>query len=253
LQTLWLRATHAAGHVEEGWAWVKARRDAGDLAAAAHGVASLLAVDADDFASAKALADTALANHPDQLEALVARATVALAERDGFAAKEWLARAQQQNPDDGRTWSMLGLASLQAQQLPLAQSQLERAVALMPGHIGSWHALGWACLLQGEYSDARKAFVEALALDGNFSESHGAIGLVLALQGEGAQAERHLSIADRLDPRNVSARFARALLRGETADPDRLRALVSQLLDRPGPLGGRLADGVLPAIRTPRN
>lgn len=237
VQVLWLRATHALGLIEEGWDWVNAQRNAGELGSAAQGIASLVAVDADDFTSAKTLADAALARHPTQSEALVARATVALAERDGPAATRWLALALQQNPDDGRTWSMLGLASLQAQQLSLSQSQLERAAALMPGHIGTWHALGWSRLLQRDQVNARKAFEQALALDGNFAESHGALGLVLALQGDAAQAERHLAIAGRLDPRNVSGRFAQALQRGEAADPERLQALVARLLDRPGLFG----------------
>ena len=119
----------------------------------------------------------------------------------------------------------------------------------MPGHIGSWHALGWTRLLLRDLADARGAFEQALALDGSFAESHGAMGLVLALQGDAAQAGRHLAIAGRLDPRNVSGRFAEAVLRCEAADPQRLQALVARLLDRPGLFGGRLADAVRPPAR----
>jgi len=241
LQALWLRAMHMAGRVREAWDWVRQRRTK-TLPAQVRGVASLLAIDAEDFAAARKLAESALAVHPMQPEALVARATVALAEQQVEAARGWLAQALQANAEDGRTWSMLGLASLQAREFALAQAQLERAVQAMPGHIGSWHALGWARLVQQDGPGAQQAFEQALALDRNFAESHGALGLVLALRGERAAAARHLALAERLDPRNVSGRFAQALLRGEAGDAARLQALAHRLLDRPGFFGSNLRD-----------
>jgi Flp pilus assembly protein TadD len=105
-----------------------------------------------------------------------------------------------------------------------------------------WDGAG---LLQQDLAGARKAFEQALALDGNFAESHGALGLLLALQGDAGRAERQLAIAARLDPSNVTGRFAQAILRGEAADAERLQALVQRLLDRPGPFGQRSAETVL--------
>jgi Flp pilus assembly protein TadD len=246
LQSLWLRATHAAGLVREGWDWV-ASREKNELGLSARGVASLLAVDVGDFRAAKALADEALVGQYSH-EGLVARGTVAIAERDAAGAVRWLSRALQRNADDGRTWSMLGIASLQAGQLDEARARLERATALMPQHIGTWHALTWTHLLQHRLDAARTAIERALALDANFAESHGTVGLVLALQGHAGAAERHLAIALRLDPGNVSGRYAKALLRGEVAEAEGLQAMVRKLLDRPGVLHGRLADDVLSAM-----
>ena len=65
---------------------------------------------------------------------------------------------------------------------------------------------------------------------------------------EAVSAERHLAIAMRLDPRNVSARYTQALLRGEAADLERLHALIRKLLDRPGVFGARLAGDVLSGL-----
>ncbi|RYY95984.1 MAG: hypothetical protein EOO24_21905, partial [Comamonadaceae bacterium] len=248
LQVLWLRATHHLQLLEEGWHWAQAEHAAQRLQPAACGVASLLALDLGRFDDARSLADAAIGVRPAQVEALVARATVALGDRDTAGATDLLRRALACNPEDGRTWSALGLCSLQARDLPLAQSRLERAVRTLPGHVGTWHALGWARLLQQDAAGALAAFREALRLDRNFAESHGAVGLVLALTGDREGATRHLDLAGRLDPSNVTGRYARALLAGEGADAVQMRALAERLLDRPAPGGGSMGDAVLRAM-----
>jgi hypothetical protein len=63
------------------------------------------------------------------------------------------------------------------------------------------------------------------------------------LGGNPDRAQHHLAVALRLDPRNVTGRYAQALLQGE-AGRDRLQALAAHLLDRPGLFGGTLADAV---------
>lgn len=252
LQVLWLRASHRLHLLEEAWGWLQQQLARARLQPAARGVASLIAVDFDRFADALALADAALAARPLQVEALVARASVALAQRDTSQAARLLELALQCNPDDGRTWSALGLCSLQSHDLPLAQARLERALRGVPTHIGTWHALGWARLLQQDLAGALAAFQRALDLDRNFAESHGAVGLVLALAGDRAQAGRHLELAQRLDPANVTGRYARAVLAGEAGDLTRLMALAGRLLDRPGFGGGTLGDAVAAAIARPR-
>jgi Flp pilus assembly protein TadD len=248
LQALWLRTMHRADSLDEGWAWAEAARAAGTLQPAAQGVASLMAIDLDRFEAARDLSDAALAVLPVQLEALVARATVAMAEGDNGGARVLLQRALQINPEDGRTGSALGFASLQARDIPLAQAQLERAVITMPSHIGTWHALGWARLLQENRAGALEAFRRALELDRNFAESHGALGLVLAFSGEVDQARHHIDVAGRLDPNNVTGRYARAVLQGEAGDAERLAALAGRLLDRPGFLGAKLSEAVTKAV-----
>jgi Tfp pilus assembly protein PilF len=242
LQLLWLRATHRLQLLDEAWAWACTQQGQGALQPAACGAASLIAIDLADFPAALRLSDAALARHPAQPEALVARASVALAQGDPVRATTLLERALQANPEDGRTWSTLGFASLRAGEPARAAVQLERAIATVGGHIGTWHALGWARLLQGDRAGALAAFTRALDLDRNFAESHGAVGLVLALQGQAVAAQRHLAFADKLDPDNITGRYARAVLAGDAADLERLRALAARLLDRPGFFGGKLGD-----------
>jgi tetratricopeptide (TPR) repeat protein len=248
VQVLWLRASHRLQLLEQAWAWLEQQLARGLLRPAGCGVASLIALDLERFDAARALADRALADRPLQLEALVARACVALAERDTGRAIELLETALQCNPEDGRAWSALGLCSLQANELPLAQARFERALRSLETHIGTWHALGWSRLLQQDTAGALQAFRQALQLDRNFAESHGAVGLVLAVAGDPAGAEQHLERAHRLDPANVTGRYARALLAGQACDLSRLLALADRLLDRPGLDGAKLGDAVQAAI-----
>lgn len=243
MQVLRLRALHRQHRLEDAWAWVlEARANAGLLPQAA-GVAALLAVDRSDFTSAQRLSDEALRSDPMQMEALVAAASVALAQRDSAKAIALLEQALSVNQGDGRSHGLIGMAHLLARDLAAANRHLEKAVAKVPEHIGTWHALGWTRLLAGEQAGALQAFEQALARDRNFAESHGAVGLLLALQGRGPEALRHLERADRLDPANVTGRYARALLAGE-AVPEKLPALAQRLLDRPGFFGGKLGDAL---------
>ena len=242
LQVLWLRASHHMHLLDEAWDWVRQRRAAGSLQPAAAGVASLIAIDLDHFQDALALAEMALAEDPGHTEGLVARASVALAQRQPAAARQWLGRALERNPDDGRTWSAIGFASMLERDLPAARAHLERALRAVPGHIGTWHGLGWCRLLQGDGAGALEAFEHALALNRNFAESHGAIGVALALAGNVAEADQALRRAEKLDPGSVTWQYGRALLAGEVANPRQLQELAARLLDRPGPLGGRLSD-----------
>ena len=240
LQVLWLRAAHRLQQLDEAMEWARAQEQAGQLHPAARGVASLIALDAGEFDTAQDWADKALQADAAQVEALVARGSLALGQGDTAGGVRLLERALARNPDDGRTWSALGFANLQAMNLPLAQAQLERAVAEMADHIDSWQALGWARLLQGDRNGALAALRQALELDPLHAETHVALGLVLALGGDRAQAESHLREAERLDPENVTARYARALLSGDVKDPQALEALTRSVLDQGGGFAGRL-------------
>lgn len=248
LQVLWLRACHRDHLLDEAWTWVRAAHSCNVLRPRAMGVAALVAVDRSDFAQARALGEQALGSEACTPEGFVASACVALAERNGSRARELLQRALALHGDDGRVHGTMGMACLLLRDLPAAQAHLETATARVPRHVGTWHALGWTQLLRGDRVGALAAFRRALDLDRNFAESHGAVGLLLGLEGQHAEALRHLQLADRLAPTNVTARYARALLAGEAGDATRLDALASRLLDRPGFFGGRLSDGL--AVRS---
>jgi Flp pilus assembly protein TadD len=246
LQALWLRASHHLGQLAQAWEWVEQQQAESRLQRHAMGVASLIAIDLERFAAAGALADQALVDPQPAAEALVAAGYVALARGQTGQAASLLQRAVQDRPRDGRAWSALGLASMRAGDIAGARSHFERAIRTISGHIGTWHALGWACIALQDMPAARSAFTQALELDRNFGESHAAMALMLLMEGRGSEAEHHLRVAERLDPRSVTAGYVRALQSGGLADAKSVRALAERLLDRPGFFGGRLSDSLPP-------
>lgn len=230
LQALWLRACHRSGQLHEAWSWVSQQDAAGRLGAAARGVASLIAFDLEELDAARSLADAALAADGEQLEALVARGSVALAEGDTDRASQLLQRALQRHPRDGRTWSALGFASLLRQDFSSARTQLERAVEVLPGDIETWQALGWSRLVQGDRDAAVAAFYAALAIDSSDADSHGALALLHALLGDALAARQHLDAAGKPGADGAALRYARAVLSGEARDPAMLEGMAREAL-----------------------
>jgi len=99
--------------------------------------------------------------------------------------------------------------------------------------------MGWSQLVQRKMDSARSSFESALALDRNFAESHGGLAVVLALENDVQGAREHVERALRLDPGNLSGRFAQAILKGEINNPDAFQELVHRLLSHQArPLGG---------------
>ena len=249
LQLMWVRLLHRNLQLDEALAWAGARWQSQQLAAGAAGAASLAALDTSDAPRALAWADFALRHDPRQMEALVARATLALSQNNPGLSRRLLALALQQNPTDGRSLSALGFTDLLERKLDAARASFEAAVLHMPGHIGTWHGLGWTRLLQGYIAGAREAFETALQLDRNFGESHGGVAVVQAMQGEREAAEGSIERALRLDRGSPSAHFAKAVLNGEAGDARKIQRLATRLLaHRPGALGGTMLDTVKEAV-----
>lgn len=196
----------------------------------AAGVLSLIAVDAGKFDVARRWMEPALQSSPESTEALTTAGALALASKDPAGAIAALTRVVQSKPQEGRAWSSLGIAHLLQQEAVAAEAHFQRALALMPGHIGSWHGLGWASLLAGDVAQAKAAFEQALSLDRNFGESHGAVAVACALSGLTDEAERHIELAQRLDAKGLSARFAQAALSGALQRPEEFQALVARAL-----------------------
>ncbi len=246
LQQLWLRALHHDGQIDRAMTWARQAEQQHSLDVQAAGIASLIAVDASDFASAQrwstaSLNEGAPAQHP--VESLVTQASIALAARDADRAAQFVDAALQRQPGDGRAWSTRGFAALLANDLAAAHGAFLKAVSAMPRHIGTWHGMGWTQILRGDLDAARGSFDTALALDRNFAESHGGLAVVLAMQSQRHAAEEHAALALRLDKANVSGRYAQALLSGEVKDAKDVQRFARRLFGgRAGPLGGDMGD-----------
>lgn len=246
LQQLWLRALHHDGQIDRAMAWAQQAEQQGSLDVQAAGIASLIAIDASDFAAAQrwsagSLSEGSPAGHP--VESLVTQASIALAARDAVRAVQFADAALQRQPGDGRAWSTRGFAALLANDLSAAHAAFVKAVSSMAQHIGTWHGLGWTQILQGDLEGARSSFDTALTLDRNFAESHGGLAVVLAMQSQRQAAQEHAELALRLDKANLSGRYAQALLSGEVKDAKDVQRFARRLLGgRVGPLGEDMGD-----------
>jgi len=251
---LWLRAQHRLHRADQALARLGDEAAQRPMAPEAWGVASLMAIDENRLPDAAAWSERALRGRPDQLEALVARGTVALAHQDPKGALGLFERALRLHPTDGRTWSGVALARMLAMDLPGALDAFQKAVATMPDHVGTWIAYGWGRLMGNDVAGARAAFEEAVRLDRNFGESHGALAVALARQGDTARARAEIDVALRLDRLGLSARYAEAVLSGEVKDAEAFARLARRVLGQvPAPeggAGGTLADIVFGARRS---
>lgn len=243
-QQLLLRLWHRSAKLDEAMNWARAADAAGRLAPVAAGVASLVAVDAGDLPLAGQWMRRAEQGGTNTVESLLTASTLALASRDGDAAQGFARQALAMNGEDGRSWSMLGLAQLLGGGLPESQQSLERAVLTMPEHVGTWLALGWVRVMRQDAAAAQAAFEEGLARDRNFAECHGALAVALAMQGQDEPARQSIERAQRLDPAGLSAQFAQLVLDGHgQVDPAALRDVAGKLLgQRLGPMGGTMSD-----------
>jgi len=228
--TMVVRTLHHLGDFDGAQAMIAAHRDRFSGEPTFLAAASLLCLDAGDVAEAAALSDAALAAGAKPLEALVVTGTLALGESDTDTAIARFNEALSINPNEGRSWSGLGLSNLLKRDLAAAAAQLEQAVKFMPKHIGSWHALGWCRLFSQDLDQAAAAFQTALDLDRNFGESHGGVAVVAALRGQRAVAEAAIERAVRLDPQGLTARYAQMVLNGDAADPERFKAIAYRLM-----------------------
>ena len=247
---LWLRCEHRLGHLEDGLAaFVQAARAASPEAS---GVASLMALDANRGAEADRWSRETLASSPNQMEALVTRGTLALGEQDVAEATSLFERALQRNRADGRSWSGLAFTHMLRSDFAAARTAFETSVQHMPDHIGTWLGLGWCEVFAGQIEPAKAAFEKALSLDRNFGESHGSLAVVLARQNAVDAARREIELALRLDRRNLSARYAEAILSGEADNPEAFRRLARRVLEQ-HPAGGDGTRTLADVVLGPRN
>jgi Flp pilus assembly protein TadD len=233
-QALWLRACQERGALDAAWAWTCEAQAAKRLAPVAAGVASLIALDLDELAAARSLADFALQSDPRQPEALVARGSLALAARSPDEARVFLQQALARKPQDGRTLSVWGFACLLARDFPGARDALEAAVQSMPSHAQSWVALGWTRLLLGDTAGALAALRSAVQLDPADAQVHGALALAHAVSGDVEAAECEAALGEAIDVSDALCKLARALAH-PAPGVRRIEVLLEALFDQWSP------------------
>lgn len=244
-----VRSLHHAGRGDAALGFVAQAEPRFGTDPAFCAAASLVALDEDDAALAARLSAQAQQGGAAPVEALVVDGTLALGELEVDAAVARFEQALQAHPDEGRSLAGLGTAHLVRRDFAAALPLLEAAHRAMPAHIGTLHLLAWCRLFMGEPAAAQRDFARALDLDRNFGESHGGLAVVAALRGARAEAEREAELALRLDPASLSARYARMVLDGDTADPERFGRLADAILARREVGGGKTMADLLRSYR----
>jgi tetratricopeptide (TPR) repeat protein len=180
------------------------------------GAYAILFLDADDMARAAQWSKKALSLDPRSIEGRLTEATLLTARMQTDRAKQMFEDVVNDAPASGRAWIGLGTLALLDQQFDAAKRLLTRGLQDMPGHVGSWHALAWTQMLSGELDAADGSFQKALELDRNFSETHGGLASIAALRGDEERARHEMTVALKLDPQCLSARFAQSVLADRT-------------------------------------
>ena len=115
-----------------------------------------------------------------------------------------------------RTW---GLAYLQQNQLPRAEAEFKKVVALAPDQALGYANLGLVYLREGRYRDAEAQLRRAAVLDSAASDVDLMLASVYQQTGREADAHRAIDRVLRRDSTDIRALYALAALAARSADP----------------------------------
>ncbi len=125
----------------------------------------------------------------------------------------------QARSDSALTARIWGLAYLQQNQLPLAEAQFRKVVALAPDQALGYGDLGLVHLREGRYGEAETQLRRAAALDSASSDIGLMLAKVFALTGREADARGEIDRVLRRDSMDIRALYALADLASRSADP----------------------------------
>jgi tetratricopeptide (TPR) repeat protein len=245
LLRLLVSTCHHLGRMEKAVELVKANPQPATKDAKLAGVYAIAYLDSNLPKEAARWAAKALTLEPDSIDGLTVQATLDAARMLVVHAREKYERVAQLAPENGRAWVGLGTLALLERDFARARSLLVRGTELMPGHVGSWHVLAWAYLLSGDLDHAAQILEKSAQIERNFAETHGGLAAVAALRGDREAAERGIEVALRLDPKCVSAQFARSVLLSRAGNPDGGKQLIRDTMASLSPADGSLLSRVI--------
>ena len=156
-----------------------------------------------DVAKARKRLDGVLGANPRHLEALVARADVALHDEDFGAARRFLLRAHDQRPDHLPAWAVqAALAKLTDDTALFAEA--ERAARRINPDDGSvWLVAAEHLELAHRYGEAQQLLQLAIQVQPDLWQAHAALGMGHARVADDARAHKALETAYGGDPFDV--------------------------------------------------
>jgi Flp pilus assembly protein TadD len=103
-------------------------------------------------------------------------------------------------PDNSRAHNYLGIALLDAGQLPAAMAQYEEALRIRPDYADAHYNLGLALVRLGRLPEAIEQYEQALRLKPDDADAHNNLGFALAQTGKIDEAIAHFVQALRIQP-----------------------------------------------------
>lgn len=152
----------------------------------------MTALDANDFTSALQNADAALASEPDNVVALLNKAT-ALEQQGSLQFKEKelgtqaIALAQQAlaiNSKSSDAWRIIGYAYEIMQRYPEAHDAYSKSLALNPANAATISQDAHAYDLEGDYTRAESGYTQALQIDPNLDHARMGLARMLVARGK---------------------------------------------------------------------
>lgn len=227
-----LRCLHHAGDLDQALAYLDQLDETALLTGSTSGVASLVCLDEGREEQAERLATAALMKNPNQLEALITQASLALGNRDATTAAQVFSRVLEISPNEGRAHSGLGFAGLLSLNLSQAEAAFTTAKTYMPMDIGVWQGAGWCYFMLGQLDKARSDFEAALALAPDYAEIYGSLAMLDVVEKRPEAAQDRIRTARHYDPDCVTAQYAEDWLNGKTEIPEQTKTFVQDLLFR---------------------
>ncbi|ADO75082.1 tetratricopeptide repeat protein [Stigmatella aurantiaca] len=150
-----------------------------------------------------------LSQHPDDEEALLALAKVALVDDRADQAEELLSRVKSEDTQ-GEVTLLRAAAAIQRKDFSRAREHYQVLIRQPSPPAEAWHGLGVALLAQGKAAEAREAHEQAVALKPNQSGFRFELGVALAMEKRPRAAVHQFVQGLRLDARDARAYWALA-------------------------------------------
>lgn len=187
-----------------------------------------------DYVRAVALADQLVAARPDDAVVRGIRAQALLGSDAGEDAVEEARRAVELDPKSQYAHRLLGLSAWRAGRLTLAQESFERAIELSGRQPDLLAEYAWFMATERGPRPAERAAHEAVEANPKSATAWAALGLAQHKLHRRREAEESLGRALKLDPNDLYAQGAMAMLLQDLRRDPQAEALAELLEDVPG-------------------
>lgn len=197
----------------------------------AHGLLALLYSDLDRFNEAQSHAEAALSLDPEQRDAGLAYANVALNQQQIERATSLFDALVKRYPKSARAWMGAGLCALAKNDAVTGEKYLQHCLPQLERHSGLWNALGWAQLAQNKMGNAEISFQNAITHRPDDANAYGGLASVYLLSDRGEKAAEILQRGKELDSTASMLRVSDIIAAMQAGNENETKVLLDKLLD----------------------